>query len=196
MTGNGQTTPGLRRRDFLAGAAALATAFPLLPKAAVAAGGRALAPADARIARLGIYPAIGICRVGGSDRWFLAPEVPGLPPRPEGGFKDGEQAIKKQVQRFRVYAFDDQGRLIREVVAGEARVEWRVHVANTKAAWYGFNNPLDNGDLAPGLPGRRRNQYFVTAAERETMLVIDGGETTIAGACTNPDGGDRRYAMG
>jgi len=198
MTGNGKTAPGVRRRDFLAGAAALATAFPLLPKAAVAAGGRAPAPAPAgaRIARLGVYPAIGICRVGGSDRWFLAPEVPGLPARPEGGFKDGDQAIKKQVQRFRVYAFDDQGRVIREVMAAEARIEWRVHVANTKAAWYGFNNPLDNGDLAPGLPGRRRNQYFVTVAEREKMLVIDGGETTITGAGTNPDGGDHRYAMG
>ena len=125
MTGNGQTTPGLRRRDFLAGAAALATAFPLLPKAAVAAGGRALAPADARIARLGIYPAIGICRVGGSAKWFLAPEVPGLPAQPEGGFKDGDQSIKKQVQRFRIYAFDDQDRVIGEITAADAKIAWR-----------------------------------------------------------------------
>jgi len=185
-----------KRRDFLAGASALAAAFPLLPKSAVAAPLRPPAPAGAKVARLGIYPAIGICRVGGSAKWFLAPEVPGLAPTPEGGFKDGEQAIKKQVQRFRIYAFDDQGRVIREVTASEARIEWRVHVANTKAAWYGFNNPLDNGELAPGLPGRRRNQYFVSDAERLKMLVIDGGETTITGAGTNSDGGDPRYAMG
>lgn len=187
--------PGIKRRDFLAGAATLA-AFPFGAKAAVAAARRERAPEDARIARLGIYPAIGICRVGGSAKWFLAPEVPGLPPMPDGGYKDGEQAIKKQVQRFRVYAFDDQGRVIREVLAAEARVEWRVHVANTKAAWYGFNNPLDNGELAPALPGRRRNQYFVSDEERLKMLVIDGGETGIAGAGTNRDGNDPAYAMG
>ncbi|MEQ9334439.1 CTQ-dependent glycine oxidase GoxA [Thalassobaculum sp.] len=187
---------GLKRRDFLAGASALTLTFPLVPKSAVAATGRETAPAGAVVARLGIYPAIGICRVGGSAKWFLAPEVPGLPPQPEGGFKDGEQAIKKQVQRFRIYAFDDQDRVIGEVTAADAKIEWRVHVANTKAAWYGFNNPLDNGALAPGLPGQRRNQYFVTDEERLKMLAIDGGETRIHGPGTNPNGDNPRYAMG
>lgn len=195
MAENRNGASGIKRRDFLAGTAALA-AFPFVAKAAIAATRREPAPDGARIARLGIYPAIGICRVGGSARWFLAPEVPGLPPMPEGGFKDGAQAIKKQVQRFRVYAFDDQGRVIGEVDAATAKIEWRVHVANTKAAWYGFNNPLDNGPRAPGLPGQRRNQYFVTDEERARMLVIDGGETAITGAGTNPDGSDPRYAMG
>jgi len=192
------TTPraGIRRRDFLAGAGALALGFPMVPKAAVAQSTAVAAPPGAAVARLAIYPAIGICRVGGSARWFLAPEVPGLPPRPEGGFKDGERLIKKQVQRFRVYAFDDQGRVIGEVTAGDAAIEWSVHVANTKAAWYGFNNPLDNGELAPGLPGQLRNQYFVANEQRERMLLIDGGRTTIAGTGTNSGGNDPRYAMG
>src|SRR5690606_11416320 len=151
------------RRDFLAGAGMLAFGFPMLAKAAVPARPTAKpAPAGAHIARLAIYPAIGICRVGGSKQWFLAPEVPGLPPQPEGGFKDGRQLIKKQVQRFRVYAFDKDNRVIGEVTASDARISWSVHVANTKAAWYGFNNPLDNGELAPGLPGQLRNQVFVS----------------------------------
>lgn len=195
MADNRTGAPGFKRRDFLAGAAAIA-AFPFAAKAAIAAAPRERAPDGAKVARLGIYPAIGICRVGGSDKWFLAPEVPGLPPKPESGFKDGDQAIKKQVQRFRVYAFDDQGRVIREITAAEAKIEWRVHVANTKAAWYGFNNPLDNGPLAPGLPGQRRNQYFVSDEERLKMLVIDGGETAITGTGTNPNGTDPAYAMG
>ncbi|WP_366657594.1 CTQ-dependent glycine oxidase GoxA [Fodinicurvata sp. EGI_FJ10296] len=192
----------LRRRDFLAGAGAgagagaVAAAFPFLAKPTIARASAGLAPEGAEVARLGIYPAIGISRVGGSPRWFLAPEVPGLPPQADGGFKDGEQLIKKQVQRFRVYAFDDQDRVIGEVTADDADISWSVHVANTKAAWYGFNNPLDNGDAAPGLPGQRRNQYFVDDAERERMLVIDGGETTIGGAGTNTDGDQSRYAMG
>jgi hypothetical protein len=188
----------IRRRDFLAGAGigALALGMPLLPKAAIAAVSGEAAPEGAEIARVAVYPALGISRVGGSTSWFLAPEVPGLPPRPEGGFKDGDQLIKKQVQRFRVYAFDAQDRVIGEITADQADIAWDVHVANTKAAWYGFNNPLDNGDLAPGLPGQLRNQYFVDAAQRERMLVIDGGATQIAGAGVNADGDDPQYAMG
>ena len=99
------------------------------------------APEGAEIARVSVYPALGISRVGGSALWFLAPEVPGLPPRPEGGFKDGDQLIKKQVQRFRLYAFDDQDRVIGEVTADDAEIAWDVHVANTKAAWYGLQQP-------------------------------------------------------
>ena len=187
-----------KRRDFLAGvgAAALLSAFPFPSKPALASSTRKAAPANATIARLGIYPPIGISRVGGSDKWFLAPEVPGVLPDTNGDYKDGTQSIKKQVQRFRIYAFDDQGQVIKEVTAADGKIKWCVHVANTKAAWYGFNNPLDNGDKAPGLPGQRRNQYFVTNQERENMLVIDGGETTITGTNTNADGTGEAYAMG
>ena len=197
MAENTKPRTPVKRRDFLAGvgAAALLSAFPLPQKSAVAATSRERAPDGAAIARLGIYPPIGISRVGGSKKWFFAPEVPGVLPDTEGDYKDGTQKIKKQVQRFRIYAFDDRGRVIQEVTAADATIEWRVHVANTKAAWYGFNNPLDNGDVAPGLPGQRRNQYFVTDSERETMLVIDGGETKITGANTNRDGQDPSYAM-
>lgn len=192
--------PKVTRRDFLAGAAAgalgLGAGFPWIPRAAVAATPVAdAAPADAAVAGVRIYPAIGICRVGGSDQWFLAPEVPGLPPRPEGGFKDSVRKIKKQVQRFRVYAFDAEDRVIGELTAAEAELDWSVHLANTKAAWYGFNNPLDNGDLAPGLPGQLRNQYFVDSAKRRAMLIIDGGKTRIAGVEVNRNGDQPAYAM-
>ena len=126
----------MKRRDFLAtaGSLALMSAFPLIPKSAVAATHREKAPSGAKIHRLGIYPAIGVCRVGGSDQYFLAPEVPGLPPQPKGGFKDGTQAIKKQAQRFRVFAFDDQNRVIGEIKGKNTKIEWSVHLANTKAA--------------------------------------------------------------
>ncbi|SMF20333.1 hypothetical protein SAMN06265365_104289 [Tistlia consotensis] len=190
---------GATRRDFLAAAAAgaLLAGCPWLAKAAVSpAGGREKAPEGAEIARVRVYPAIGICRVGGSPQWFLAPEVPGLAPEPNGGFKDGGSLVKKQVQRFRLYAFDDQDRVIGELTAGTAGVEtlaWSVRLANAKAAWYGFNNPLDNGELAPGLPGQMRNQYFVDDEQRERMLIIDGGTRTIAGASVNEGGDDPAY---
>lgn len=181
------------RRDFLAGAAAgsLLSGFPLMPCPAVASATAEAAPAGAAVARVRIYPAIGISRVGGSAKWFHAPEVPGLAPQPEDGdFKDGNLKIKKQAQRFRVYAFDDQDRVIGEVQDAGAKISWRVHLANTKAAWYGFNNPLDNGELAPGLPGQLRNQFLVDDDVRERMLLIDGGEREISGTSVNADGGD------
>lgn len=190
---------GISRRDFLAGAAGVGAAvvgIPWIAHAAISSSSQPAAPTGATVARIGIYPAIGISRVGGSSKWFLAPEVPGLPPTPDGGFKDGEQAIKKQVQRFRLYAFDEHGAVIGEVTAREADIEWSVHVANTKAAWYGFNNPLDNDHVAPGIPGALRNQFFVSDAQREEMLLIDAGMTTITGAGTNTSGDDGRFDMG
>lgn len=190
---------GVGRRDFLAGlgAAGLATlGMPFLPKVAV--GATAVgesAPAGAKVARVGVYPALGISRVGGSPQWFYAPELPGVPVRPEGGYKDGDSLIKKQVQRFRIFGFDDEGRVVGELTSADARIEWRVHVANTKAAWYGFVNPHDNGAHAPGIPTRMRNQYFTTAPQREKMLVIDPGPVTISGAGVNWAGDNPEHAM-
>jgi hypothetical protein len=190
----------VRRRDFLAAVGATAglagLGFPFPSKSAIAAtSSAAAAPVGAKIARVGVYPSLGICRVGGSPKWFLAPEVPGVPPRPEGGFKDGTDRIKKQVQRFRVFAFDDEGRVIGELTSESATIKWRVHVANTKAAWYGFNNPLDNGADAPGIPGMQRNAYFQTPEERETMLLIDPGAVEISGSGINGNGDDPSFSM-
>ncbi|MTI46055.1 hypothetical protein JM93_00299 [Roseibium hamelinense] len=190
----------MKRRDFLSsvgvGLGLSVSGLPFLPKIALSSEPELeAAPPDAKIARVGIYPAIGICRVGGSAKWFFAPELPGVPANPDGGFKDGSSKIKKQVQRFRVYAFDSEGRVISELTDETAKIEWRVHVANTKAAWYGFNNPLDNGEIAPGIPNQRRNQFLQTQEQRERMLVIDPGPVSISGAGTNWDGGNPDYGM-
>ena len=194
MSDTAEHNQSLKRRDFLSGASTM-FAMPLLARAAFAADATSDAPRDTAVARLAIYPALGVSRVGNSAGWFLAPEIPGLPPLRDGHYKDGQQRVKKQVQRFRIYAFNRAGEVIREVTEPEARVEWRVHVANTKAAWYGFSNPLDNGDLAPGLPSQKRNQFIVDDAERAAMLVIDPGARTIAGRNVNPDGSDTAMAM-
>lgn len=184
----------MRRRDFLAGAA-LTLASPLVARAAFAQNAPARAPTDTKIARLAIFPALGICRVGSSAEFFYAPEVPGLPPLADGRYKDGTEKIKKQAQRFRVYAFNAAGETIREITSAEAKIEWRVRVANTKGAWYGFNNPLDNGESAPGLPGSMRNQAFTDWKTRGEMLVIDSGSHTISGAGINRNGTDPARAM-
>jgi hypothetical protein len=195
MTDLAPVASGPRRRDLLAALPLVPLATPWIARAAFAQGATTATPSDATIARLAIFPALGISRVGNSAEWYLAPEVPGLPALPDGSYKDGQQRIKKQVQRFRVYAFNRAGEVIREITAGEARIDWTVHVANTKAAWYGFNNPLDNGDIAPGLPGPRRNQGVIGSPDRAAKLVIDPGPKSIAGVNVNSNGRDPAYAM-
>lgn len=184
----------MKRRDFLIGASAVGLAAPALFKAAISpVEAQQPAPAEARIVRAAIFPAIGFSRVGNGDQWFPAPEVPGLMTEPPGGFKQGTNRIKKQVQRFRVYGYDDQGRVVRELGASDG-VRWTVHVANSKAAWYGYSNAMDGGDDAPGIPGALRNA-FIEPARRESMLVIDAGAVRIDGASTNDDGRDTAYRM-
>ena len=185
----------MKRRDFLSGLGATSAAIPFVARAAFASGSSSAQPTDRAIARIAIYPALGICRVGNSTEWFLAPEVPGLPPLKDGRYKDDQHKIKKQVQRFRIFAFNAANEVVREVTADDARIKWTVHVANTKAAWYGFNNPLDNGDAAPGLPSMKRNQSIIDDGRRAAMLVINPGPRSIGGRSANTGGTDPGLAM-
>jgi len=183
----------MKRRDFLLGASAVGLTSPALFKAAIAPAFAQPAPAGARIVRAAIFPAIGFSRVGNGDEWFLAPEVPGLLNEPQGGFKQSPSRVKKQVQRFRVYGFDDQGRVVRELGTAD-NVRWTVHVANSKAAWYGFSNAMDRGDITPGIPGAQRNN-FIAPDKREEMLIINPGPVQISGASVNAGGSDAKYNM-
>lgn len=195
MTNSSDQT-GVTRRDFLAKASTLTMGAMGISKVALAAeDAYEAAPAGAKITKLAIYPPMGISRVGNSEKYFLAPEIPGLPALPGGDYKDGNEKIKKQAQRFRIYGYDDQGRVVREITAEKDEIEWAVHVANTKASWYGFNNPLDSGEKAPGLPGQIRNQFWMTPKDREDNLVIDPGERTISGNKVNQEGKDEAHRM-
>ena len=117
-----------------------------------------------------------------------------MPAEDDSAYKDGSALIKKQVQRFRIYAFDKDENVVGEITADNTEITWGVHLANTKAAWYEFFNPLDNGDLAPGIPGKRRNNSFKGSKEREKMLVVDAGLVNISGINTNSLGGEVKYA--
>ncbi|HEV2722862.1 MAG TPA: LodA/GoxA family CTQ-dependent oxidase, partial [Thermoanaerobaculia bacterium] len=120
-----------------------------------------------------IHPAIGVARVGNSPaEFYLAPEmIGGLPIActPDGEplsenvteFKDKEGRIKRQAARFRLleYDSDDPDAPAREVTPGEngvAAVEWTVHIANKKAAWWNFSEQA--GDLAYGEWNSYENQ--------------------------------------
>ena len=171
----------LTRRDLLTNSALIALGLGAgLHRATVmAADATKLAPPDAEIDHLAIYPAIGVSRIGNSPEFFDAPEIPGYVIPPEGGYKDSQGRLKKQVQRFRVYAFDKEGRVIREVNSEHGdEIEWEVHVANTKGAWYQFNSPMDMGAETPGLTGQMRNSG-IAGSDREALL-IDPGVKTIS----------------
>src|SRR5947207_521068 len=92
-------------------------------------------PEQPPIAYCKVHPGIGIARVGDSpDGFFVGPEAPGLAPAPAGGFKDGNGRVKRQAARFRVYGYDAQGRVARELTAADAAITWTVHLANKKGA--------------------------------------------------------------
>lgn len=103
-----------------------------------------------------IHPAIGVARVGNSDEHFVGPEMPGIAARPaDGNFKkDGK--IKRQAARFYIYEYDDSnaGAQPVEVNADSSsvdRIEWTVHLANRKAAWYNFRGLTgEDGNYPPG----------------------------------------------
>lgn len=141
-----------------------------------------------------IHPGIGIARVGDSDEFYVGPEAPGIvvDPGPAAGstskgatYRDGAGRLKRQAQRFRVYAYDAEGKVVAELSSGSSLVRnlrWRVHVRNMKAANYAFQGPylfdpdkLRNPSIQPGRkPGER------------DKLIIDPGVHTIASGQAGP----------
>jgi hypothetical protein len=146
------------------------------------------------ITRCVIAPSIGIARVGNSpDEFFIGPEAPGVPAKPDGGFKDGHGRIKRQAARFRVYGLDAKGRVVAELTEANAKLAWTVHLANRKAEWYAFENrfnfrpepPLVNPDYVAAYPPvKKPDQYTprrnAKVADRAS-LVIDPGPRSIEG---------------
>jgi L-Lysine epsilon oxidase N-terminal/L-lysine epsilon oxidase C-terminal domain len=155
----------------------------------------------AAIQTIAIHPAIGIARVGNSpDKYFIGAEIPGSPPIDDSEFRDAAQKIKRQVARFRLFGLDAKGKVVGEITAADAdAITWSVHIANTKAEWFRFDEALDipaTKGTAPGataLASNRRNAS-ITGNDR-ARLRIDPGARTISGRNTNADGSDPRYAF-
>ena len=137
------------------------------------------------IVRAAIHPAIGIARLGSSRRgYLLAPQVPDPLPRPVNSSHDAEGELKREVVEFRIYGYDGDGKVVAELTADNAEIDWRVHVANTKAAWYKFRHAMDIPSLSDTVV-ERRNPGIVGPVER-SALSIDPGPRSIRGR--NQDG--------
>ena len=138
----------------------------------------------AAVSSVRIHPAIGIARIGNSlSSYFIGPEVSAPIPKPAGFYKDGQGKLKRQAARFRIYAYDAGGNVLGEITTKNAQVEWTVHVANKKAAWYDFDVALDIPEAAQ-QQSQIRNAGF--AGEKRSELVIDSGSRTVSGPNANP----------
>ena len=115
------------------------------------------------ITHVSVHPAIGIARLGNSDRTpYVGPEGPAwVPPGPDE-VKDAGCAIVKQAARFRLFAFDGNTP-VGEVTSDRATIHWHVHVANRKAAAPTRNPGVDKSWLVidPGHNGGNGGVGFI-----------------------------------
>lgn len=118
-----------------------------------------------------IHPAIGIARVGNSPtESFIGPEIPGVRTQPRGGFKDKHYRVKRQAARFRLFGYDQHGKLVKELGATDGTIHWTVHLANKKAAWHRFEG-LD-----------RHTALRNAAVPDRQNLIIDPGARSVSGS--------------
>ena len=143
------------------------------------------------IESISIHPAIGIARVGNAENdWFLAAEVRGGVPKPEGGFRATDGKIKRQVPRFRLYARLKSGE-VREITADDGEIEWEVEVANVKAGWYQFDFAMDL-DASYVIHPERRNAHVETK-DRHKLCILPEAKR-ISGR--NQDGAQYHFDKG
>ena len=111
------------------------------------------------IVHVAIHPGIGIARVGNSrepEGYYIGPEVTNPTPYELCSLKDDKGAIKRQAARFRIYGYDKEGNVVREVTLDDpnTKIRWSVEIANKKSGWYEFVEALD---LEGGPHADRRN---------------------------------------
>ena len=147
---------------------------------------------DTCIVKAVIYPSIGVARVGSSEEWFLGPELPNPAHEALGFYRDANKKLKRQAARFRIYGVNAKGGIVRELTPANAKIEWQVQLANTKAAWYGFQLALDIPEAASAPPTTLRN----AAVADRSMLAITPRPRTVAGVNHSPRRFDDGQFMG
>lgn len=120
-----------------------------------------------RIVKAAIFPAIGIARVGNSpEEYFIGPEVTTPQNLPADAYKDATGALKRQAARFRIYGLNEAGIPVKELTDQNAKITWRVEIANKKAAWYEFETAMD---IPQAVPVGLRNP---DVEDRESLKIM------------------------
>lgn len=131
------------------------------------------------IVKAGIYPPIGVMRVGNSkDEYFIGPLVDTpIPQSDPYAYRDKTGALKRQAAQFRIYGFNAAGKAVKELTAENATIKWHAHLANQKSSWYQFNIALDIPEAKDYPPAMLRN---IDVKNRKDLL-IDGKAKSIKG---------------
>ncbi|MBT2453045.1 LodA/GoxA family CTQ-dependent oxidase [Streptomyces sp. ISL-43] len=139
-----------------------------------------------------IHPSIGIARVGDSpDSLMIGPESPGIPPRPDGGFKDSAGRIKRQAARFRLFGYDRAGTVLGEITSAEARITWTAELANAKGDWFTFAGRAHQSTT----DADRRNRHIDPAdTAARARLIVRPGPRSVTGP--SQDGAGARFDTG
>ena len=159
-----------------------------------------------KVKSVAIYPSIGIARVGNSpNEYFIGPIIPGVTAQDPDDFRDAQGRIKRQAAEFRIFGLDDKGNVLGELnESHDVAIDWKVDVANKKAAWYQFDIALDipaaegyydvngNAQNPRGLPTlcQKRNLYY-DGSRKE--LMIEATARRISGKNTNQKGTGKGY---
>ncbi|MBE9070381.1 LodA/GoxA family CTQ-dependent oxidase, partial [Leptolyngbya cf. ectocarpi LEGE 11479] len=135
-----------------------------------------------------IYPSIGIARIGNGpaekECVIFSPEIPWANLfEVDNDYLTEDGRIKKQAQRFYIYACDDEGNPVGQIEPDDYNIEWTVEVANKKPFWYDFNNSLDlsiqldnhqnlsprffDDRIAPAISTRYRNPNVLDEGKRK-----------------------------
>jgi hypothetical protein len=169
-----------------------------------------------------IHPGIGVARLGNSpDSFYIGPqqraELPtecdalgnpiyspdGMTVQRVAAFKDGEGRVRRQAARFEVWVYDDDSPDGRPLKRGEriegggnagalVDIQWRVWLANKKAAWYEFKQLSGEHGYEDDHPLRNA---AITDPHARQRLIIDPGPRTVDGttrrrASFDRDGGE------
>ena len=131
------------------------------------------------IVKAGIYPPIGVMRVGNSEEeYFTGPLVDNPESKTDAyAYRDKTGALKRQAAQFRIYGLNAAGKAIKELTCDNAEIQWHCHLANQKSAWYEFQLALDIPEAADAPASMLRN---INVKDRDS-LIIDGGEKSIKG---------------
>lgn len=142
---------------------------------------------------LTVHPSVGVARLGNSKTEIcLSPDsIGGLPydadsngnlTGPISTFKDSIGLVKRQGQPFKIY--QDNGEELTLDSPNIASIDWTVHLANKKAAWYNYSELQGNLLYGPANSYANQNIAFrnpeIPQPKRQS-LIVDPGPRSLTG---------------
>ncbi|MEM7417494.1 MAG: LodA/GoxA family CTQ-dependent oxidase [Gemmatimonadota bacterium] len=77
---------------------------------------------------------------------------------PPDGYRDETGAIRRQAARFRIYGYDAEGRVVRELTAADATITWTAHLVNRPTRSTASTAPFWNRSCNSRAPASTANE--------------------------------------